>query len=93
MTQTQLRTVHLEGGETNGRVGPGEVEGDVLIAATGALHRATAGRSIRETLHEAGVPLPTANQTLRVNAYDVSDLERTVQPNDKLTIVYRVAGG
>ena len=94
MIETELRTVRLERADnTNGHVQASEPEGDVLIAAVGALRRASAGRSIRETLHDAGIPLPTATQTLRVNADDVADLERVVQPHDKVTIVNRVAGG
>lgn len=93
MTQTPIRTVYLERGAVDDHVVCGETDGDVLIAAIGALRRTVAGRSIRETLHDAGVPFPTHTQTLRVNTDDESNLERIVQPKDKLTIVNRVVGG
>ena len=93
MTQTPIRTVYLEGSAVDDHVVCGETDGDVLIAAIGALRRTVAGRSIRATLPDAGVPFPTHTQTLRVNVDDESNLERIVQPNDKLTIVNRVVGG
>ena len=93
MTQTPIRTVYLEHGADDDHVVRAETDGDVLIAAIGTLRRTVAGRSIRETLHDAGVPFPTPTQTLRVNADDESNLERILQPKDKLTIVNRVVGG
>ena len=88
----QLRTIRLEPKEqsANGAKAP---NGEVLIAAVGTMRRAAPGRSVRETLTEAGIMLPAAHQSLRINSQETNDLSRVLQAQDKVTIVNRVAGG
>lgn len=91
MIQQQLRTVRLNPVQSEDE--PPTEGADVLIAAIGTFRRVVPGRSVRETLEAAGIALPAAHQTLRINNEQVYDLKRTLQPGDKLTIVNRVVGG
>jgi hypothetical protein len=88
----QLRTIHLTPADDE-RDPIAAQQSDVLIAAVGMLRRMPPGRSVRETLVAAGVALPAAHQTLRVNNEHVWELDRPLKPGDKLTIVNRVVGG
>ena len=94
MNQQQLRTIRLEPQQQpTGLDGARPAGDEVLIAALGTMRRAAPGRSVRETLVAAGVMLPAAHQTLRVNSQETNDLQQILQPADKVTIVNRVAGG
>jgi hypothetical protein len=93
MDQQQLRSIRLEPQQPNGLNGATSSDEEVLIAALGTMRRATPGRSVRDTLAGAGIMLPAAHQTLRINSLETNDLEAILHPGEKVTIVNRVAGG
>ena len=92
MNQQQQRTIRLDPTQHEGEPLPAG-ESDCLVAAVGMLRRTSSGRSVQETLEAAGITLPAAHQTLRVNNQEERDLRRIVQPGDKVIITNRVMGG
>jgi hypothetical protein len=54
---------------------------------------ATPGQTVSDTLREAGIVLPSRQQTVRRNGEEISDLEQVLQAGDQVTIVHRVSAG
>lgn len=88
----QVRTVRL----SPDAAGPDDelwAKGDVLIIGPGTSARARAGQTIAQTLRSAGVPLPSDEQTVRVNREEIRDLNHVLRQGDRITITQRVRGG
>jgi hypothetical protein len=70
----------------------------VYVLAVGRpMARVSPGLTILDTLREAGIGPPTAQQILRVVngkvSEEVKDPTRTLLPGEKVTLTNRVAGG
>lgn len=67
--------------------------GTVTVAAIGAQHHVTPGRSVDATLRELGLT-PEPYQVVRVNAQEIRDLNaRLLNAEDTVTISNVVRGG
>lgn len=72
----------------------------VNVAAFGHVCRARPGRSVLETLQEAGVSLPGRDQTVKVarrgagaRSEVVTDLSRVLEAGETVAVTHNVRGG
>ncbi len=70
----------------------------VNIAAFGHIRRVSPGRSVLDTLREAGVTLPGRDQTVKVSRRGagsevVTDLNRVLEAGETLAVTHNVRGG
>ena len=90
----QVRTIRLAGSK------PADEEDTayaghsdrVTVIAPGRGTEVEAGRSVRDTLAQAGI-FPTPQQLVRVGRDEVRNLEHVLQPGDVVTVVNKVRAG
>jgi hypothetical protein len=90
----QVRTIRLSGSKPGGEEHEDHTSGGscVTVIAPGRGSEVEAGRSVRETLAEAGI-FPTPQQLVRVGREEVRNLEHVLQPGDVVTVVNKVRAG